>query len=1222
MVRTNDPDEPDFERADFARIMDESPLGLVVTQSGKLVFANARLLEAFGKTLADAIGMDPAASVTDPVMREQARARNLKAEGGELQPPIVYEVLRGDGTRVWVRGQTTPCVFRGRPSTLAIIQDITEEVESQRALRESEERNRRIVEGSPNALVVSRNGVILLANLAFAQFARLASAEAAIGRPLLDFATPESREVIAERLKRLERGERVPWMETDVLAVGGERHAVEIRSEPYEHERSPAVLTTMRDISDRRAIEALRQDAEERYERLVEDSPLPILTHVDGVVVFANSAFAKLMGASSKDECVGQDMFSFLLDESLATMTERLRAGPPGDSLPPVESRVRTLKGEIRDIELRSAAATRRGQPAIQTYVRDITDEKRVDREMADSVERYRQLIEQLPDGVVVHRGETVVFANRAAADMVLAPSPEALIGRSLVEFLPPDQAARALEFIKGVQSGEDVGPVEYRARRMDGSLFDLQCLSKRVVYQRAPAIQTVVRDLSFERLAAAAARESADRYRALVEGLPDGVGVEIDRRLVFANESMARILGVASAKELIGRDPFEFLAEENAEPATDRYERPKAGGPSETREYVFKRGDGTRVYVEVKGRRVTFGDRPAIQSVIHDITERKRSEKVQAAIYRIADAATRASSLADLLASVHATVGELMDARNFFIALKDPEGENFSFPYFRDEVDAPRQSAPIKDTVSGHVMTGGVPVLLSGEETDALHAQGVPSTGPAAVSWIGVPLTIRDSSFGILVVQSYREEVRYTEADRDLLSFVSRHIAEAIDRQRKDDQIEHLAFHDSLTGLPNRLLFEDRLTTALSQAERRRAPLCVLFVDLDRFKVINDSLGHPTGDEVLKVVGKRLADALRDGDSLARRGGDEFLVLLPDTPPEGAAPVAQKLIDAVRAPMRCGGHDLTISASCGIAVFPENGPDTEALLKAADIAMYRAKEAGRDAYRLFNPAMNAAAQRRLTVETKLRRSIANGQIGPQFQPILDTATGRVVGAEALLRWSPLATGTMPPKEFIPVAEQSGLIVSLGAYVLREALRHAKDWPMSLGAPMRLAINIAARQVQDPDCVRLIMEALREEDFPPDRLQLELSESTQITEDASAVERLRALKAEGVSIAIDDFGVGYSSLSRLRHLPFDTLKIDGTFIHDIAERGGGAVAGAVISLGQNLGLEVIAEGVETEAQKLQLLSRGCSLMQGFLFAKAMPSGVFAAWVTFRESTGR
>jgi diguanylate cyclase (GGDEF)-like protein len=643
-------------------------------------------------------------------------------------------------------------------------------------------------------------------------------------------------------------------------------------------------------------------------------------------------------------------------------------------------------------------------------------------------------------------------------------------------------------------------------------------------------------------------------------------------------------------------------------------------GEPVPPREYALRRADGTRALVEVFGRRVTFGDRPAVQSVIRDVTERRRSERSQAAIYRIADASARASNLSDLLESVHSAVGELMDARNFIIALKDPSGENFTFPYFRDEYGEAPGLLPIRATFCRRVLDDGRPLLADRAGIEALLGNDVPAIGRPAVSWIGVPLTLRESSFGVLIVQSYREEIRYTEADRDLLNYVSHHIAEAIDRQRKEDQIEHLAFHDGLTGLPNRLLFEDRLTNALAQAERRHAPLCILFVDLDRFKVINDSLGHPTGDEVLKVVGTRLSEGLRETDSLARRGGDEFLVLLPDTPPEGAASVAQKLIDSVRAPMRCGGHDLNISASCGIAVFPENGRDTESLLKAADIAMYRAKESGRDGYRLFNPDMNAAAKRRLTVETKLRRSIESREIGPHYQPILDAATGRVVGAEALLRWSPDTAGTMPPKEFIPVAEQSGLIVSLGAFVLREALAHASDWPGSHGRPLRVSINIAARQVQDPLCVGAILQALREASFPADRLQLELSESTQITEDAAAIDRLRALKGEGVSIAIDDFGVGYSSLSRLRHLPFDTLKIDGTFIKDVStDQGSGAVAGAVISLGRNLGLEVIAEGVETEAQVKHLLSRGCNLMQGYLFAAAMPSGILSAWVRARET---
>jgi diguanylate cyclase (GGDEF)-like protein/PAS domain S-box-containing protein len=832
----------------------------------------------------------------------------------------------------------------------------------------------------------------------------------------------------------------------------------------------------------------------------------------------------------------------------------------------------------------------------------------------------FARVLDASPLSLVVMQGGRVAYGN-ARYLRALGLSLDQAIGLDPAEIIvDPEMKERARERARRAEAGEVQPPLVYLTRRADGRSVWTRVESTPCVFRGQPASLAVALDVTDETVAGLALRESEERYRALVEGLPDGVTVHVDRTLVFANESMARILGASSARDLIGRKVSEFLPVEELEAARGALKAMGEGLQPALREHFLRRIDGRRILVEVLGRRVTFGDKPAVQSVIRDITERRRADKSQAAIYRIADASARASSLSGLLESVHSAVGELMDARNFIIALIDPSGENFTFPYYRDEQETAPTSVPIRATFCSRLLEDGRPLLVDRAQIDGLRAQGVPVFGPSAVSWIGVPLRARDTTFGVLVVQSYREGIRYTEADRDLLSYVSHHIADAIDRQRKEDQIEHMAFHDGLTGLPNRLLFEDRLTNALAQAERRHAPLSILFVDLDRFKVINDSLGHPVGDEVLKVVGKRLADGLRDGDSLARRGGDEFLVLLPDTRPEGAASVAQKLIDSVRAPMHCGGHDLTISASCGIAVFPENGPDTESLLKAADLAMYRAKEGGRDAYRLFNPEMNEAARRRLTVETRLRRSIARREIGPHFQPILDAVSGRVVAAEALLRWSPFATLTMPPKEFIPVAEQSGLIVSLGAFVLREALQYAVDWPESRGRAIRVAINVAARQIQDPACVDLILEGLGAASFPPGRLQLELSESTQITEDEAAVERLRALKREGISIAIDDFGVGYSSLSRLRHLPFDTLKIDGTFIKDIStDEGSGAVAGAVISLGRNLDLEVIAEGVETEAQKAHLLSRGCSLMQGYLFAAAMPPAVFGAWVKGRES---
>ena len=959
------------------------------------------------------------------------------------------------------------------------------------------------------------------------------------------------------------------------------------------------------------------------FGQVLDASPLSLLVMQKGKLVYANARFLRALGITL-EQAIGIDPAETIVDPGMRERArERVRRTEAGEAQTPLV--YQTVRGDGRRIwaRIESTPCVFKGGPASLSIAQDVTDEVEASLAVRESEENYRHLFEDSPLPMAISRNARLLLANPALARLAGTASPKELAGLSLLDFAGPELREQTIARLLTVQNGGEVPKVSRRIRNLAGREMEIEATSRAFVHEGEPAVLTLVIDVTekvaAERVAVATARETEDRYRALVDGLPDGVTVHIGRTLVFANESIARILGVPSVTELIGRDVFDFLPPEARPDAAAALIEIEEGKPIPPREYILRRADGNRILVEVYGRRVTFGDRPAVQSVIRDITERKRAERSQAAIYRIADASARASSLSELLESVHSAVGELMDARNFFIALKDVSGENFTFPYHRDEHGPAVPSVPIKDTLSGHLLKDGKPHLINRDEMDVLRARGVPVFGPTSESWIGVPLVLRESSFGILVVQSYRAEIRYTEADRDLLSYVSHHIAEAIDRQRKEDQIEHLAFHDGLTGLANRLLFEDRLTTALAQAERRHAPLAILFVDLDRFKVINDSLGHPTGDEVLKMVAERLSEGLREGDSLARRGGDEFLVLLPDTGPEGAASVAQKLIENIRLPMRSGAHDLTISASCGIAVFPENGPDTESLLKAADIAMYRAKEGGRDGYRLFNPDMNAAAQRRLTVETRLRRSIETRQIGPHYQPILNAADGRIVAAEALLRWSPFVTATMPPKEFIPVAEQSGLIVALGAYVLRESLRHAREWPLSHGLPMRVSINFAARQIQDPACVDLILQVLREEDLPAERLQLELSESTQITEDAAAMDRVRLLKDQGVSIAIDDFGVGYSSLSRLRHLPFDTLKIDGTFIKDLTtDRGSGAVAAAVISLGQNLGLEVIAEGVETEAQKVHLLARGCTLMQGFHFAAAMPSGVFAAWVKERE----
>jgi diguanylate cyclase (GGDEF)-like protein len=514
-------------------------------------------------------------------------------------------------------------------------------------------------------------------------------------------------------------------------------------------------------------------------------------------------------------------------------------------------------------------------------------------------------------------------------------------------------------------------------------------------------------------------------------------------------------------------------------------------------------------------------------------------------------------------------------------------------------------------------VIRSGEPLLVDLKAIDELErSRTVKTYGHDAASWIGVPLVRGNATFGILVVQSYDPARGYTPADRDLLTFVSGHIAETIERKQKDEQIQSLAYIDSLTGLPNRFLFDDRLDTALALADRNGTTLAILFVDLDRFKLVNDTLGHSVGDGVLRLVSARLGGCLRDSDTLARRGGDEFIAILPDTDQKGAANVAQKLVDSLRHPLDAAGSEVVVTASVGIAMFPDNGVDRDTLLKAADLAMYGAKEMGRDTHQLFSSALREDVERRVSMERGLRTAIVRSKLVVYFQPIIDTRLKRPVAVEALVRWPDDSGGMTLPSEFIPLAEQTGLILPLGELVLRESVRAIKKVPrIAGGEPLRLAINLSVRQLSNPSFVDDVLATLEAESFPASRLHFELTETAALSEGQVIGEQLRSLKKAGASIAIDDFGVGYSSLSRLRQMPVDMLKIDSSFIRDMIEDpDDAAIAKAVVSLGHALNMRVVAEGVERADQKKALESWGCDLMQGFLFSKPVPIDELTTWL--------
>ncbi|MGH7846654.1 MAG: EAL domain-containing response regulator [Candidatus Binatia bacterium] len=451
---------------------------------------------------------------------------------------------------------------------------------------------------------------------------------------------------------------------------------------------------------------------------------------------------------------------------------------------------------------------------------------------------------------------------------------------------------------------------------------------------------------------------------------------------------------------------------------------------------------------------------------------------------------------------------------------------------------------------------------------------------------------------------------------------FVSRDITE---RKRDEETIRHLAYYDALTGLPNRTLFNDRLAQALAQAYRSRQMLGLMFLDLDRLKAVNDTLGHAMGDRLLQGVSERLKTCLRDGDTIARLGGDEFLLLLQGvTHLEDVAKVAQRLLEGLKPSFYCEGQELHTTASIGIALYPNDSKDAESLMKNADTAMYRAKELGRNNYQFYSASMNESALQRLSLENNLRRALQRREFVLHYQPQMNLTTGQITGAEALIRWNHPELGMIPPARFIPIAEESGLILPVGEWVMATATAQNKAWQEAGLRPLRIAVNLSPLHFKHKDLAQTIAKILQQTALDARYLELEVTESVimQTTDsDADAVvATMLKLKETGIHVSIDDFGTGYSSLSYLKRFPVDTVKIDQSFIRDITTNpDDAAIAKAIISIAHSLSLRVIAEGVETEQQLNFLSSERCDEIQGFFLSRAVPADDFVEFVKAHEN---
>ncbi len=927
--------------------------------------------------------------------------------------------------------------------------------------------------------------------------------------------------------------------------------------------------------------------------------------------VIAWSDRAAAMFGYSEDEVRGKrlDELNFVVEEDLAGVEAVFAALVTGPhNWQANDNRNRRRDGTIVYCRWFNAYLVSDDFSGYVSLAEDITDTMLAREAASLSQERLRALFEATPDALTFFNTLGVITDANPAAELQMGVGRSELIDHSFADFIATEDLARGTELLTRVLSGETVA-AELMVKRHDGVTFPVDLVAGPLrEHGEISGVYCSARNMTERNEALEKIEASEERFRSIFDNNPDPmIAFDADATVTRVNNAAGRVLEL-NPEKLVGETLGDIVIDDDFVPALAGFNRALAGlaGGSELRIRHAREGSlpAFVTMIPIRFRGTSSGVHLHIRDLRATLAQQ---HQIEAHAERIRDLyVSAAAANEDAGKQITATI----EAGCRILGLS-------SAALYESATDT------IVETYGEPLTTGLARLALASDRALAIDdVRGLPAlTGDAAaapfVAFIGTPIEVSGTRYGSLCfADRRRRRTPFDDVDRDLVQLMGALVSSAIERGRSRARLQSLAYSDTVTGLPNRAWLLDHLRTMLDQARESATPVGVLFLDLDRFKDINDTLGHDSGDYLLRVIGERLTGAIRTSDVVARMGGDEFVVLAGDAPDmQALGGLAERIIATVEEAVVMQGAEYFVTTSIGIASFPADGADAETLVKHADVAMYRAKDRGRNTYQFFTPALNATLHTRLSQEKTLRKALENGEFVVYYQPQHDLVTGGLTAVEALVRWNHPRSGLVLPGQFIPNAELSGLIVQLGDYVLETACRDIAKLRRSSAPNLRLAVNLSARQFHQQRLAAKIRGMVESTGLDPNALELEITESVAMNDAALTVSIMRDLGAEGMSLAVDDFGTGYSSLGYLRRFPLDSIKIDRSFVTDLAhEPEDATIVRTVIAMAHALDLEVVAEGVETAEQLAFLREERCERVQGFLFSQAIPLTALEAYI--------